>query len=102
MWATDLRYQNDGLELKLALDLSEEIAAELEPTFLNVDRDLSRAATNPIDFTMEQARLAHVYVASFTEEPDVLSQWLGYGRSGNGYALGFSPDSLARIHLSPI
>ena len=35
------------------------------------------------------------YVACFTEKPDQLSQWRGYG--GRGYALGFTKQGLAEL-----
>ncbi|MFI7172114.1 DUF2971 domain-containing protein [Rhodococcoides fascians] len=37
-----------------------------------------------------------IYVACFSEEPDDLSQWRGYGDDGGGYSLGFSTDILRR------
>ncbi len=85
LWATDLRYQNDGLELELALDLVKDIWPDVDP-----DGDAEPAR----DFALSQTEQARVYVASFSAEPDVLSQWLGYSGAGNGYALGFSPQSL--------
>jgi len=35
---------------------------------------------------------SQVFVASFSEEGDLLSQWLAYSGPSNGFALGFVPD----------
>jgi hypothetical protein len=37
---------------------------------------------------------APVYIASFSEHKDVLSQWRGYCGKGNGYSIGFMPPVL--------
>ncbi len=34
------------------------------------------------------------YVTCFTEEPDLLSQWRGYGDNGQGVSIGFDKDTL--------
>jgi hypothetical protein len=40
----------------------------------------------------------NLYVASFSEEPDSLSQWRAYGGPSSGFSLGFRTDSMV---LSP-
>lgn len=37
------------------------------------------------------------YVCSFSEEPNLLSQWRGYCKNGTGYSLGFSVSRLREI-----
>jgi hypothetical protein len=36
------------------------------------------------------------YIACFCRQPDLLSQWRGYGAVGGGYAVGFVARELAR------
>ncbi len=40
----------------------------------------------------ELTKRVQAYVASFSEQPDLLSQWLAYSVAGNGYSIGLSPE----------
>ena len=44
---------------------------------------------------LEQCTTKNIYVASFTANPDLLSQWRGYCPNGAGFCLGFSCQNLA-------
>ncbi len=100
LWATDFRYLNDSTELvyvwkpfvatlqRLAADPTDEYsqayAAQLRALQL-------MGATNLMDFDDT------MFVASFTELDDALSQWSRYGANGHGIALGFDTDAISTL-----
>jgi len=92
IWATSIRFLNDSTEYSLALKLAQEVIqnrmAEARNKF---DRGL---------YSVLNERLAgeevhgEVYVSSFTENGDQLSQWRAYSPSTGGFAIGFRSKSL--------
>lgn len=112
LWATDSAFLNDPteglfgrdeamrrLELRrdglMAAGLPKE--ATLEANLLDqlhrVIESLQRMGTEPI-----QARQG-CYVASLSDDDDLLSQWRAYG--DGGYAIGFRTADMERFILSP-
>ena len=98
IWATDLRFLNDKKEFQHSLDITHSI---LEG-FYRVDDNPKKLKGLNYDF-IEHLRInlgkkwnPEVYVASFTEEGDLLSQWRGYCSKG-GFSIGFHFDLLSRI-----
>ena len=91
IWGTDMRYLNDKREYLVAMELLTERVtrfvdgpAQGSPQFLFLEK--------------LQARLTNIwswpfFVASFSADGDLLSQWRGYGHEG-GYALGFRSEVL--------
>lgn len=91
IWATKIQFLNDQQELHLAAELAKPVLSRKE----------SRAKSNQEKEFF--AHLAHIvdeltrfgsYICSFSEEPDVLSQWRAYSPYGTGYALGFDAEAL--------
>jgi hypothetical protein len=88
-----IHYLNDAAELKTALSICQNILAkEL--------REISDFAIKDVvgiwrqildDELLEETRTC---VVSFTEAPDLLSQWRAYCPPDGGYALGFRTSSL--------
>ena len=98
IWATDLRFLNDKKEFQHSLDITHSI---LEG-FFKVDDNPKKLKGLNYDF-IEHLRInlgkkwnPEVYVASFTEEGDLLSQWRGYCPNG-GFSIGFNYGLLSRI-----
>lgn len=98
IWATDLRFLNDKKEFQHSLDITNSI---LEG-FYKVDDNPKKLKGLNYDF-VEFVRInlrekwnPKVYVASFTEEGDLLSQWRGYCSKG-GFSIGFHFNSLFQI-----
>lgn len=87
IWASDARFLNDFGELRYAwrrvIEVSEARARDSLPWQwvhgLVSHREL---------WTFDGLR---AYVASFSEEPDLLSQWRAYAADGCGYSLGIEP-----------
>lgn len=91
VWASGIRYLNDGHEFALCLDLVREAANELR-------NGLSRDDTLLVDtlvYVAANVEEANVCVASFTEQGDLLSQWRGYCTPGDGFSMGM-PTALLR------
>jgi hypothetical protein len=78
IWATDMRYLNDKREYLVALELLMDRVSKLEES--------SQAESPPSNFLAKvHQRLANIwgwpfFVASFSEDGDLLSQWRGYGQ----------------------
>ncbi|GGF18191.1 DUF2971 domain-containing protein [Subtercola lobariae] len=89
-WATDMQYLNDSAELTL---LQVEAIEELR-SYASIH--LQHAEIIELAIPMLPLESGSHYSISFSEDPDSLSQWRGYG-GVQGYAIGFSKDSLARV-----
>jgi len=104
LWATDVGYLNDSKELLYGRDevvsaLLEE-ASRLNPDGLGGmtgDDDSNRATimASAAHFLTEEEHRSYwgPYVACFSEEGDLLSQWRGYAAS-HGWALAFDLSAL--------
>ncbi|MBZ5491216.1 MAG: DUF2971 domain-containing protein [Acidobacteriia bacterium] len=86
---------NDSTEYSLALKLAQEvIQRRIEDAGNNFDRGL---------YKVLEERLAgeeghgEVYVSSFTENGDQLSQWRAYSPPTGGFAIGFRSKSLTGL-----
>ncbi len=98
IWATDIRYFNDPKEFQHTLDIIHLIIED----FYKVSDDPKELEGLAYDF-IEYLRInlgrkwnPEVYVVSFTEEGDLLSQWRGYCPKG-GFSIGFDFDLLSQI-----
>lgn len=108
IWATHFRYLNDPTEVVHGEDIALAAAKEL----LLSARDPAVQAFLEL-FVENFANLRFsgqggVYVASFSEHGDQLSQWRAYGGANSGYSIGFArlpdptgddPDAKAGLSL---
>lgn len=88
-WASKIQHLNDEREYVQYIDSIEKSTERL---FNKKEMDESAFA----DFILETTgtmRNANIFVASFTEKGDLLSQWRGYCPNG-GYSIGFSIDDI--------
>ena len=96
--ATDARFLTDASEMRVIVE--------------NLKFAMTSAA-NPDDFTSRihtqlrawlenrLSELGHaVFVACFTQNGNILSQWRSYGDPGKGLSIGFDPDKLLSAALS--
>jgi hypothetical protein len=77
LWATDIRFLNDGSELLYGASLLRDAAT-----------GLGGQTKRGIGFFRALER-CNIHVACFCAERDLLSQWRAYGEFGSGYAIGF-------------
>ncbi len=105
MYFTHYRYLNDSAEVVQFTDISREIALE-ELGRLGHDRPLDEyievksfddlvlnfwsIVAGERDLTFQYA----AYIASFSEDNDLLGQWRAYADDGHGYSIGFSVESI--------
>ncbi len=95
MWATDMRYLNDSEEYQLGKRL---VVEPLTTALAGVEgwRDAVHLVEDWLDIQQNGT-----YVASFTEDGDLLSQWLAYCPTG-GYAIEFDARRLAEAAESAV
>src|ERR1017187_117129 len=75
LWATSIRYLNDSTEYDLALDLARtSMRARLKASRSRWEEGLYIALSEELTGTAP----ADVYVTSFSENHDQLSQWRAY------------------------
>ena len=89
IWATSAYHLNDVQEFRYAIDLitgllRKRLTAEKGP-FNTHYGELAKMLEDIVDGVQ-------VFVSSFSEEGDLLSQWLAYSGPKNGYAIGFGPE----------
>lgn len=93
LWATDIRYFNDAAEMRhTAQLLRNEIALRLERDSTN--RKLLEQFREWLSDRLTDGHM--VFVASFTANGNLLSQWRGYCPHGKGVSLGFHPDHVSK------
>lgn len=90
-YASNIFYLNDSMEYRHARKLiADRIGQRLEG--LSKTRERIAMEWHQKLFTQEQ--LKPVYVASFSEKSDDLSQWRGYTPVGHGVCMGFDSSAL--------
>lgn len=94
LWATRIIYLNDNLEFKLAVDIANDILNK------KIKEPRNENEKNVIGMILSEMFLDgrdRVYVCSFSENGDLLSQWRGYSKGMAGYSLGFDSLNLTSI-----
>ncbi len=90
IWASNISYLNDEQEYFYATNL-------IKPFLDQIERNSSNSFL--LDFLTKLMIRDHcgpVFVASFSKDPDLLSQWRAYCKDG-GFSIGFKRDDLNRI-----
>ncbi|USV99900.1 DUF2971 domain-containing protein [Pseudomonas pergaminensis] len=89
IWATNTHYLNDPTEFVHALSFARAMASHsYEDDYWETFGFMLHGHLNKMD---EQ----DLYVSSFSEKPDLLSQWRGYCPGGSGYCIGFDQRLVA-------
>jgi Protein of unknown function (DUF2971) len=88
LWATDARFLNDATELD---HVREVVAAAASSVAEHVHTPHARMLCDRLRLIEStDVFLGSAYIASFSANPDLLSQWRAYGDDGLGYAVGVS------------
>lgn len=93
LWATNALYMNDSEELLHGLDIARRLIGDVAK---EAGTDLAKQKANWLLQDLSITGPDHsmpTYVVSFSEVPDLLSQWRAYCRGG-GFAIGFRRDLL--------
>lgn len=90
LWLTKIQYLNDTRELRHALDLAKQVISEFVKS--NSGKDFS--ILEQFAAQLGSFENVNICVGSFCEHNDLLSQWRGYGASGQGVSLGMRSAAL--------
>lgn len=92
MWATKIQFLNDRYELQHAVNQWKPVLVDLmsEADTKNQKRFLDHLVT-----LLDELNRFRIFVSSFSEKGDSLSQWRAYSPHGTGYALGFDTEALS-------
>lgn len=88
LWATHIRFLNDAREFHHAAELAK---AELAKASTHFQKRVANNLRMQLD-----SMSGTTYVASFSEESDLLSQWRAYCPRG-GYCISFDPGGLQNL-----
>jgi hypothetical protein len=104
IWATDIRYLNDEEEFLYAMNL---IRGELKGLWAKIEegyfsdskqeRIHAELAYRLMDDALSDPVMPeeyHIFVCSFSEKGDLLSQWRAYCPKANGFSLAFEYNQL--------
>lgn len=84
IWATHASYLNDASEFFHGLEFAKQVAGGIF-----MEDDYLAAFGWAVRHGLEAVFADDLYVASFSEKADLLSQWRGYCPAGAGLCLGF-------------
>lgn len=94
LWATQHSFLNDKVEMHYAIGLFRK-CVDKEVKKFDKESETYRKLSNLNWIVGDFINLNHVFVTSFSENGDLLSQWRGYGTNGFGYSLGFNPRMIS-------
>ena len=103
IWASHICYLNDAAEFAYAVDRIMPVVASRNSH--TTDKDEPHALDLVVEYlqVFRPGMARHVllssygaYVFSLSENPDQLSQWRGYCKPGDGYALGFHSETVLK------
>lgn len=89
IWATHASYLNDSSEFFHALKFAKQVAGSIF-----MEDDYLAAFGWAVRHGLEAVSPNDLYVASFSEQADLLSLWRGYCPAGAGLCLGFDFEHL--------
>ncbi|MCJ1694649.1 DUF2971 domain-containing protein [Rathayibacter caricis] len=90
-WATHVRFMNDHEEIQRFVRI---VVSVLEEFYDNEAYTVAQLGLRGAKTLLTTWLPVNFFVVSFTTLPDSLSQWRAYSGGSNGYALGFSGESL--------
>ncbi|MHB8335900.1 MAG: DUF2971 domain-containing protein [Ignavibacteriaceae bacterium] len=83
-WCTDVNFMNDTLEIKYG----KKIIKERLNSYLKNENDFNVQLVLKSLVQFVDNNVYDTYIACFSEEDDILSQWNNYADSGKGYNIG--------------
>jgi hypothetical protein len=102
LWATNLFYLNDSTEFQYCLELIKKRINSLHESMINEELEnfLKKTLVNLNNLVNDDIG---IYVFSFSENEDLLSQWRGYCPDRLGFSIGFNANDIwESIHYQDI
>jgi hypothetical protein len=93
LWLSKFTASNDISEITLAISQFQSFVASRAGSLPEPEAEFLHEAA----VQLEGFRRTNICVASFCEQPDLLSQWRSYGDDGRGIAFGFSTRILKEL-----
>lgn len=93
LWLSKFTASNDISEITLAITQFQSFVESRVASLPKAEGEFLREAATQL----ESFRRTNICVASFCEQPDLLSQWRSYGDDGRGIAIGFDTRRLAEL-----
>lgn len=92
IWASHCEFLNDSNEFVNVLSFAKEYSSNIfmEDDYLAVFGWVVRDS-------LEKMQKHNVFVSSFSEKPDLLSQWRGYCPQGSGICIGFDEEKIGQF-----
>ncbi|MHA7282549.1 DUF2971 domain-containing protein [Arthrobacter sp. TMS2-4] len=98
IWATNARFLNDSTEIHSSFS---HAAGLLESKYRPDHADLKEGLDQFVNYVREAGKISpNIFIACFSEAPDLLSQWRGYGGAGGQAALGFNVEELRQLAVA--
>jgi hypothetical protein len=97
LWATNILYLNDSEEFQYVFNLLKEILPSCDNRRIGNRKSFIEKVHIGINKINRLIDKWPKYVVSFSEKPDLLSQWRGYCGSGSGICIGFNRKHLLRV-----
>ena len=95
LWLSDNQYMNDMTEYNHTIDLVKD---ELKKRGYEKFRKFLDTIDSGFDTLLENIKEKHpIYVCSFSENGNLLSQWRGYCSNGGGYSIGFDKAHIVKL-----
>jgi hypothetical protein len=91
IWTSEIKYLNDADELRYLGKIVNSILA-LRETSSDQANEIWRQFRDWIRERLDHGHM--LFVGSFTENGNLLSQWRGYCPPGKGVSIGFSPSAI--------
>ncbi len=99
--ATNVRFLNDHMELRLVFDLAKDALRAFKTQSLSLEPDKRKLEVEVIDEALraidDDPQDADVYVCSLSAHANNLSQWRSYGKGIGGYSVGFRMSLLRKL-----
>lgn len=92
IWSTESSFLNDLFEIQYGIDITQDILkihTTKKDIFVKKFCKLTISYLNIMNSKEEE-----IYITSFCEKSDLLSQWKGYTNFGEGYAIGLDLQQL--------
>jgi hypothetical protein len=89
IWASHCEFLNDSSEFLHALSFAKSHSGNIY-----MEDDYLAAFGWGMRHALEKMDKHDIYVSSFSEKPDLLSQWRGYCPQGAGICIGFDKNSI--------